>query len=283
MPPEKDHRRRCTAATGAALLSLIMSGVSAHAAPLQKASRPQERGSAVDRVVWQGRRPTAEERLRAVLVRFERGAGYFHECTGALVAPNVAVTAAHCFFWHDGSLAKPTEVLFSTVEDKIATQRRVIASARHDRYAYEKWENDLAIVVFAGDIPEGHIPASLSHDPGLITHGKSGSAVGGGESGGTGPHDVLKALDLQVMQPKTQEGLFTAYAPGAALCGGDSGGPVFIRDGGELKLAGIVAGSQASVCDKVAFGVITNISSHHRWLESSIRASQARVDALANR
>jgi trypsin len=170
-------------------------------------------------------------------------------CTGTLVAPRVALTAAHCLdvFGEDGQY----EVFFGA---QLGTGRfaLVTAARRHPDYDPATHEHDLALLRLASpvDLPPAALPsaplqpnaAELVRVVGFGTEVVGQLATGEKRSG---------AMSISAV---TSTGVTTAPSPSMS-CTGDSGGPVFetVNGGGEVLLG--VSASGDPGCRSSAFNV----------------------------
>jgi secreted trypsin-like serine protease len=238
-------------------------------------------------------------------------------CTGSLIAPGIVLTAAHCIT----SKASDLRVIFGTNVDEWLNAREPDVKAEHVRsvsqtkvhpdWNFEKnqeketdW-NDIALVKFKGDIPEGFKPATILQDSSVLVRGTEVTFAGYGVSLVETPEvdpkkvknleEAIENGDVYCDEPRkicfmadySGEGLLRmAKAPISSVqetevrlneklagtCGGDSGGPAYIEKDGVYYLFGITSRG-SPLCNST--GVYTNALSFASWLNPIIKEWQA--------
>jgi secreted trypsin-like serine protease len=175
------------------------------------------------------------------------GRGIF--CSGAAIAPDLVLTAAHCV---------PAGFDYKLIEyDSLRqpTLRDVAHVVRHPQFDREaaranRVTPDLALVKLAEPLPANYAPvavgarAKIAVGDKFIVAGYGVSTRGDGRSGGTARTATLVATGppgsshLRLVDPATK-----GERPGLGACTGDAGAPVFDTSGGRLALIGIVSWS----------------------------------------
>ena len=193
-----------------------------------------------------GGAPTGGEGARhAVLLTGGRG----NFCSGAALARDLVLTAAHCV---------PPGFDYKLIEfDSLRqpTLRDVAHVVRHPQFDREaarahRVTADLALVKLAEPLPAAYAPvavgarATIAVGDKFIVAGYGVAKSGDGSSGGTARTTTLVAtgqpgsLQLRLVDPATK-----GERPGLGACTGDSGAPVFDMKGGTLALIGVVSWS----------------------------------------
>lgn len=218
-------------------------------------------------------RPSDPGHLNAVALK-----GGSALCTGALIAENLVVTAAHCVVE-----ATMTTVHFgSNVHDDF--EERKIVSFKSFHNDVDNFPNfDIAWVRFEGRAPRNYKPVKILDDVKSLRNGAQITLVGFGRTadrgGGSGNklivdtvlekyHDTDKFKSLMVVGP----------TPGQGACHGDSGGPAYMKVGNEWVLAGVTNGVSRDLTPELScesgHSIYTFVGKYKNWIANTSGVSQ---------
>lgn len=201
-----------------ALPSIVVAAGAAHAEP-------------VPRII--GGRP--EARIPAIGALLKEGADF---CTGTAIAPNVVLTAAHCFegIWS----ADGIEFFMGRDVRDLASGRRIRVRELHPHPSYDPWtyDHDIAVAVLESDVDVEPVPARLAPLPWIV--GDQAVWVGYGV---TDPDGSDSGVKRSVQMPiSAVDDLFVVNeAAGKNTCFGDSGGPALMDLGAGLEVIAVTS------------------------------------------
>lgn len=160
-------------------------------------------------------------------------------CAGALIAPDVVLTAAHCVVEVEPRIDPPLDV-FTAAELEIDTSRTAVREVvLHPAFEQQFLKNDLAVLVLAEPIEAAPFPVWRS--------GMNCQLVGqparffGFATRGIARRQRRRAGAVSIEAEQATK-LTLAPAPDVP-CASDSGGPLLVRCEGVEYLAGVVSSS----------------------------------------
>jgi len=218
-----------------------------------------------DRLRLIGAEPTAEF-PDCVAVGSDRG----WCCTGALVAPNLVITAAHC-----APDCSARVFVGNNVDDATAGTAYSVADA-HVHPEYRGRQSDVLGLVLNDEI-QGVEPRAIA-DPDLLANMRSVRLVGFGTTDvwGLGGYGQKRVVDVPVASSDPRFGAdpqveFVAGAPflDRDSCKGDSGGPAYVSDGVGWRLAGATSRATDSAVRTCGDGgIYTRVAAFLDWMRS---------------
>ena len=217
--------------------------------------------------------------LRQSVVRVESSRGEM--CSGAVIAPDLVLTAAHC--------VDDRATYRVIVVDRHFRQHtvRAVAAAMHPAFVRGTTPRtqpgvDLALIKLARPLGREFVPL----DPRSASRAARGEPV---EIAGFGVEAEGRKASARVLR-QTQvvnlgelqvanrvmvvvDGQRLARVPGAGACRGDSGGPILRASGGGYQLVGIVSWSSGAMRSRRATAcggltAVTPVAEHAGWIAS---------------
>jgi secreted trypsin-like serine protease len=251
---------------------VVAVSVGASGCALEEADETDEIGS-VDRAVIGGEEtdPGAYPATGA-LVR-----GRHYRCTATLIAPDVAITAAHCLI--DQGFGDFGFTLDADLTDEMRDLIPVVTYHRHpqfeehgdgDELSGTARRNDIAVLILERPIDD--VPVEVLAAPGEAAEIASGSEVtlcGYGRDQWSVPETAGLKRDATLWVEHATEWELATEADGPQACKGDSGGPLFVDTPDGRRIAGLVsrAAGETNMCNTGA--IYTRVSSYIEWVEQA--------------
>jgi len=215
---------------------------------------------------------------RASTLRVETSRGEL--CSGAVIAPELVLTAAHC-------LMGGGSVSVVSLDRRFRARRHpVIAVLPHPTFVpgttpRTQPGTDLAMLRLAAPLPDDILPVTLG---GGLWQGEAVTMAGFGLSIENNKNTARRLRETRLVNAgnyTTQNTVKVAVdveakgeSPGAGACRGDSGGPVLRGDVRSRDLVGIVSWSSGPLNSRErricgGFTAITPIAEHRGWISET--------------
>jgi uncharacterized protein (TIGR03382 family) len=197
------------------------------------------------------------------------------ECTATLVAPDVAITAAHCLRDPEfGEFGFTLDTDATDGTDDVVPVKLVHQHPDFDDTATDAIElgvrNDIGVIILEQPMPG--VTLEQIDEPAPLASGNKLTMCGYGRTAWyTG--DLPLKRDAEVLIDRAEDFEFTTTAADPQPCIGDSGAPLFADGAAGRRIVGVVsrAVGRSRMCDTGA--IITRIGPYADWIA---KASQDR-------
>jgi hypothetical protein len=213
-------------------------------------------------------------------------------CTGTLIAPDIVMTAAHCFADFGQEIGATPEQLKNkitvgfglnvakTSNDTSVQFRKIQSFTVHPQYVVDSVSlatyvpmYDVALIRLSEPAPASAQPATLVSDKNILRSGLTVYLVGFGLLSVIPEVQATQMMetDVQVDNPAISATQFTyrTGTSGKGSCSGDSGGPAYIQQpDGTLGVIGITSWGDTN-CEQV--GAYTSVPYFADWIQKAVQ------------
>ncbi|MCW5890477.1 MAG: trypsin-like serine protease [bacterium] len=246
---------------------LVMAGIDAAGAGARKAQRLRLQPRIVNGTFTGGFASTG------ALLAGGNPATAYTSCSGTLIGCRTLLTAAHCVCPGLGASCQGASAPDPTTKLVFFQHLGFVgieSISVHPAYSFPV--ADIAVVRLAAPV-DGIAPTPLA--TGAPAVGTPGTIVGFGRSGGSFDDyglkrvgDVITAACAPGISNETSV-CWTFTGPGANTCHGDSGGPLFVAEAGDLAVAGVTSGGESTSCLPTDRSYDANVAYYAPWITAA--------------
>lgn len=200
-------------------------------------------------------------------------------CSGVIVGPNQILSAGHCWgdtLWDDVHVVFATRAADARFGTADANTRRVVTGVHHEGYTETFGDPktppfDIALVTFEGSLPSGKEPVTIFDTQLKIPVGTEVFLAGFGMTADqeNSPRRLRAVSTILGSQNLRKKEFYFGPTPGRGPCGGDSGGPAFVKAKGQLHLIGITSrGTPDSDTCLDGKAIYTDVRFFQEWAEA---------------
>lgn len=238
-------------------------------------------GSGPDLLIVHGVTVRADDPIASTTVAvINESGGQVSLCSGSIVASDLILTAGHCVGPDAESMHLAFTMDIHQASGALVPVAGFLRPKDYGQLQNDQDMNDIALIRFDGGLPPGYQVARFLDQPDLLKDGETVTLAGYGVADGhteTDPSDagagVLRKVDVRIAQAvygKTE--VVMDQTDGRGACHGDSGGPAFLKRGGEYLLFGVTSRGTSVGSDECGgASIYTSVLAHAKFLREAAR------------